>query len=141
MSHPPSLPLAPLGPIGLLLLLASCGPAVGVLLILGLLRPLGPFLRLHAHLGPAVFVAVATLLTGLALMPTYVLCLLAGWAFGVVWGSAVTLTALTAAAALAAGVTRGIAGQRIVALIDSKPRPRPSAGRCSAPGPGARWPW
>jgi uncharacterized membrane protein YdjX (TVP38/TMEM64 family) len=111
-----------LGPVGLLLALASLGPAVGGALLLGTLRQLGPWLRAHGHAGLPTFTLLATVLTALALMPTYALSLLAGWAFGWALGFAAVLTAHTAAAALAAAGTRQLAGGRVIRLIDQHPR-------------------
>jgi uncharacterized membrane protein YdjX (TVP38/TMEM64 family) len=107
-----------LGPVGLLLALASIGPVVGGVLLLGTLRALGPWLRVHTHAGLPTFIALAAVLAGLALMPTYALAVLAGWAFGRGPGFAAALTAHTAAAALAASATRGVSGDRVVRLID-----------------------
>jgi len=108
--------------VGLLLALASVGPAVGTVLILGTLRELGPWLRGHASVGLPLFIALATLLSGLAVMPTYIQSLLAGWAFGSGLGFAAVMLAYTAAAAIAAGLTRRVSGDKVVRLIDAQPR-------------------
>jgi uncharacterized membrane protein YdjX (TVP38/TMEM64 family) len=108
--------------VGLLLLLASIGPAVGGVFLLGTVHALAPWLRGHAHANLTGFIAIAAALTGMALMPTYALSVLAGWVYGRVLGFLAILTAHTAAAALAAAATRGISGDRIIRLIDQHPR-------------------
>ena len=111
-----------LGPVGLLLALASFGPALGTILILGTLRQLGPWLHGHVSAGLPLFVALAALLTGLALVPLYIQSPLAGWAFGTGLGFAAVLAAQVGGAALTAAITRCVSGDKVVRLIDAKPR-------------------
>jgi uncharacterized membrane protein YdjX (TVP38/TMEM64 family) len=90
-----------LGPAGPLAAVMVCLPVVGGVVLLGFLRQLGPWLK--AHRTPEVAVGAAGAIAGLigfSLVPTYMLEMLAGWAFGAWVGLAVAVVGITGAATI-----------------------------------------
>jgi uncharacterized membrane protein YdjX (TVP38/TMEM64 family) len=97
-------------------------PPLGALVLLGFLEPLRNVVRAWPVLGPVACVALFCLCAGLALLPTAVLAIFAGWAFGFAAGYPVALAGFTGAAVLGYVVARRASGRRVVDLVAESPR-------------------
>lgn len=77
---------------------------------------------LASSAGAAIFVLAATFATGLALLPTWIASVLAGYAFGLGLGLPAAIAAITAGSAVGYAVARTLAHQRVESLIARQPR-------------------
>lgn len=111
-----------LGPTGPLAIAAATLPPLGGFALLAFLNPLGEWLHGHQLAGWFLYVAGFALLAGLALLPTYAQAVLGGWAFGVAAGLPAALLGFVGAAALGYGVARWFSGDRVVRIIEEKPK-------------------
>ena len=104
-----------LGPAGPLAAVMIVLPIVGGLLLLGFIRQLGPWLKHHASAETMLLVALATAgLAGFSLVPTYVLEIVAGWAFGPVFGLVASVAGLTGAAVISFGLAKAIVHEHLL---------------------------
>ena len=112
-----------LGPAGPLAAVMIGLPVAGGVVLLGTLNRVGPWLR--ANHSPAVVVG-ATLaigaLVGFSLVPTYMLEILAGWAFGTAVGTVVAVGGITAAALLSYHLSRLLVRGKVIHSIHHHPR-------------------
>lgn len=120
---PPSL-AERLGITGVLAVLAIAFPPLGSIALFWAMgkTDLGPWLRGHAELGVAMYVAAFALLAGVALLPTYAQCALGGWAFGFAWGFPAALVGFAGGAAIGYLIASKTAGERVEKLVEEKPK-------------------
>lgn len=111
-----------LGPAGPLLLAASFFPPIGTAFLLWYMAPLGHWLRDHAAAGPPIYSLAFVVLGGLALMPTYAYSALGGWAFGFAVGFPAAMAGYVGGALVGYGIARALCGDRVVALLEEKPK-------------------
>lgn len=111
-----------LGPAGPLALAAATLPALGGLLLLGLLNVVGPWLKAQGALGLGLYVLGFAVMAGLALLPTYAQAILGGWAFGFLLGYPAALGGFVGGAALGYLVGRRASGRRVLEIIDEHPK-------------------
>ncbi len=111
-----------LGAAGPVAIILSFWPPLGGLMLLATLTTFAPWLREHAALGLAIYFLLTVTLVGLSFLPTFACAIYAGWTFGFAVGSAVALAALTLASLVAYALGRWIARDRVLAVIDEKPR-------------------
>lgn len=107
-----------LGPLGLLAVVSVTLPGVGGFLLLYYINDLATWFRSHGDVGPALYVLLFALSSGLALLPTYAQSALGGWAFGAWRGSSAATVGFALGAVLGYGVARAAGGDRARALID-----------------------
>ncbi|MCG3126304.1 MAG: hypothetical protein CHACPFDD_01136 [Phycisphaerae bacterium] len=107
-----------LGPLGPLAVVSVTLPGVGGFLLLYYINDLAAWFRSHGDVGPALYVLLFALSSGLALLPTYAQSALGGWAFGAWRGSAAASAGFALGAVLGWGVARAAGGDRARALID-----------------------
>lgn len=113
-----------LGATGPLALGALVLPPIGTL---GLVLTAGytaPWLRDNGALGLTVYIAGFALFAGLALLPTYAQAILGGFAFGLVWGIPAALAGFLGGGIIGYEVARRVSGDRVVELIENRPRMR-----------------
>jgi uncharacterized membrane protein YdjX (TVP38/TMEM64 family) len=112
--------LGPAGPLGAVMVGL---PFVGAAVLLGTLHRLGPWLKSHASPGVLLLsTAAIAVLAGLTLAPTYMLAVVAGWAFGAAGGMAATVAGITAAACIGFAICRGVVGDRVLGAVHDDPR-------------------
>jgi uncharacterized membrane protein YdjX (TVP38/TMEM64 family) len=112
-----------LGPAGPLAAVMVFLPMVGGLALLGFLSRLGPWLKAHAS-PPAFVLAAASIgaLAGFSLVPTYMLEIIAGWAFGATAGLIVAIVGLTSAATIGFLISRRVVRGQVLHTIHDHPR-------------------
>src|SRR4051812_22421398 len=82
-----------LGAAGPLSLLTFVLPPLGSFILLGSVSRLAPWLRAHPGEGLGVYLAGATILAALALLPTFACAIVGGWTFGFGVGFTASLAA------------------------------------------------
>jgi len=129
LSNPPPKP-APdlgqiwrrLGPVGPLALVAASLPGLGGFVLLGTMKWSGQWLRDAGDGGVLLYVAGFAVAAGLALLPTYAQSVLAGFAFGMLRGTAAALAGVAGACLIGYAVARRASGERVVRMIEEQPR-------------------
>jgi uncharacterized membrane protein YdjX (TVP38/TMEM64 family) len=113
--------LSGVGVLGIITLIA---PVIGSLLLFWAFgaTEIGPWLKSHGVLAVAIFSLVFMVLTGSALMPTYAMSAVAGFAFGVPLGGAAALAGLVGGALVGYLIAQRASGDRVQRVIDANPR-------------------
>jgi uncharacterized membrane protein YdjX (TVP38/TMEM64 family) len=112
-----------LGPAGVLGVLWASLPALFGFLLLGYGRTISAWLKSHGDAeGLVVFIAGFIVLAGLGLLPTYAQAILAGFAFGPVWGFVAAISGFTGASILGYGVARFVTRRRVEDVIAESPK-------------------
>lgn len=94
-------------------------PMLGIVVLFAFLVPVGDWLRGNWEVGTIIYFLAVVLLCGLSLIPTNVIGLLGGWAFGFGLGLLILIAAVVSAATLSYFVNRRISG-RILPNVASK---------------------
>lgn len=91
-----------------------------VLLVVG--YPLGNWLRANWEIGSVLFVLGVFLFCGLALIPTNLIGILGGWAFGLWLGLAVLMIGIVGSATISFFINKKLSGQTLTALTGRNAR-------------------
>jgi uncharacterized membrane protein YdjX (TVP38/TMEM64 family) len=112
--------LGPAGPLAAVMILL---PVVGGLALLGFLNRLGPWLKAHESL-PVVGLSALIIagLIGFSLVPTYMLEILAGWAFGATAGLVAAVAGVTGAAVIGYTLSHAIVKGQVLKTVHEHPR-------------------
>lgn len=97
-------------------------PPLGSIALFATAKPTGEWLRSHGHAGVLLFTAAFALLSGTALLPTYVQCALGGFAFGVTVGVPAALAGFVGGATIGYLISRRISGDRVERILEGKPK-------------------
>ena len=117
-------------------LLSALGPGVGGITALALAYTYADVLR-GGGLGVGFLLLIGGALgCGLALLPTHVLSLLCGWAFGLPMGLAVALSGATLGSPLGYVLGKRLAGPGVMAVIQGNPK---GAAVCEAITRSSPW--
>lgn len=111
-----------LGAAGPVAIVLSFWPPLGGFVLLAFLTALGPWLRSQGVTGIWTYFLVAGLLMGISFVPTYSAAILAGWAFGFKVGWPLAMITITVASVIAYVIGRWIARDRVVEVIQERPR-------------------
>ncbi len=111
-----------LGPVGVLALVSVTFPLLGALALLWHRDGIAVWLTQHPGAGLWLYVGGFIALAGLALAPTHVQALLAGYVFHLATGVPAALAGFTGAALLGYVVARLVSGQRAVRIIAEQPK-------------------
>ena len=112
-----------LGPTGPMALLSATMPLAGGVVLLGSLGLLSPYLQGSAA-GPVLCVLGFAAAGGFALLPTAALSIFAGWSFGFNVGFPTAMCGFLGAACIGYALSRRVSGERVVRLIEERPRLR-----------------
>lgn len=99
-------------------------PVIGSLALFWVLGAtnLGPWLKSHGVVAMLAYAGVFALLTGCALMPTYAMSALGGFAFGTAFGTPAALAGLVGGAALGYLLGSKASGDRVRRTIEREPK-------------------
>jgi uncharacterized membrane protein YdjX (TVP38/TMEM64 family) len=111
-----------LGAAGPVAVVLSFWPPLGGFVLLATLTRLGPWLRAHGAQGVLIYFVITGALMGLSFVPTYSCAILAGWAFGFAVGWPVAMVTITVASIIAYAIGRWIARDRVLQVIQERPR-------------------
>ncbi len=103
-------------------MLAASLPGLGGFVLLGTMKWSGQWLRSAGDGGLLLYVAGFAIAAGLALLPTYAQSVLAGFAFGMLRGSAAALAGIAGACLIGYAVARRASGERVVRIIEEQPK-------------------
>lgn len=106
-----------LGWVGVLCLLAVALPGVGGLLLLASLGEVGPWMASYGFVGWLSYVVGFIVLAGLALLPTFALAALGGWAFGWVAGFAGAWLGIVGGSTVGYVIARCWSGRRVEQVV------------------------
>ena len=112
------------GPASILAVLWVILPATAGFWLLYALSPVSSFLESLGPSGFILFMLVFMLTSGIGLLPTYAQAVLAGWIWGITWGSLGSIAGFTGGAIIGYGISRLVARQRIDKLIERYPKAR-----------------
>ncbi|MFZ4574742.1 MAG: hypothetical protein ACOYN0_10120, partial [Phycisphaerales bacterium] len=101
-----------LGPAGPLAVIALTLPALGGFLLLAKMSTVGSWLRDRGDSGVWIYISGFALAAGLAILPTYSLAALGGWAFGMQTGFLAALAGFTGASIIGYLTGRAASGDR-----------------------------
>lgn len=119
-----------------IVLLSAMGPAVGGVTALALAYTHADALR-DGGLGVGALLLIGGALgCGLALLPTHVLSLLCGWAFGLPMGLAVALMGATLGSPMGYGLSKRLAGPGVMQVVQGNAR---GAAVCEAITRSSPW--
>jgi uncharacterized membrane protein YdjX (TVP38/TMEM64 family) len=102
--------LGRLTPMALVMVLL---PMAGTFTLIAFLDPIGEWLRSNWEIGTIVYFAVTVIVCGLALIPTNVIGLVGGWAFGFWLGLAILMAAILGASLLSFFIHSKFSGRRL----------------------------
>ncbi|CAN5757994.1 hypothetical protein BH20ACI4_BH20ACI4_23850 [soil metagenome] len=91
-----------------------------ILLVFGL--PLGYWLRENREIGMPLYLLGILVFCGLALLPTNVIGIIGGWAFGFELGIAVLITGVVGAALISFLIHRRIVGEKLPEVFEKHPK-------------------
>ena len=111
-----------LGPAGPLAVIAATLPAVGGIVLAWKREPIGQWIESLGTTGVWVYVVGFAVLAGLAILPTWAQALLGGQAFGFGLGSCAAVAGFAGASMIGYVVARRASGDRVVSLIEEKPK-------------------
>lgn len=93
-------------------------PALGSIALFATMGVTGPWLRAHAEIGIAAYIAGFAILSGLALLPTYAQSALGGFAFGVTIGIPAALAGFLGGSIIGYEIARRASGDNVERVID-----------------------
>lgn len=111
-----------LGKIAPLAILTLVLPIFGAVSLLALVSSLSPWLRENQTAGAVLFVAGVSVFSGLAILPTNVLGMVSGWAFGFNFGLPLMITGICGAALISYLIGSRLAGDKIEQMLYSRPK-------------------
>jgi len=97
-------------------------PVVGSTTLLIIAVPLGIWLRTNWEIGSGLFVLGMIFFCGLALLPTNVIGIIGGWAFGFDLGILLLITGVVGAASISFLIHTWIIGDRLPQIFDAHPK-------------------
>lgn len=97
-------------------------PIFGLTAFIGLIYEVSPWLQANKTYGVLFFIATVAILAGLAILPTNIVGMAAGWAFGFKLGLFAMLGAIAGALAINFFVSKRLAGKKFTELIEKKPK-------------------
>jgi len=97
-------------------------PMLGSAILIFLAQPVGNWLRENWEIGTPLYLLGILLFCGLALLPTNIVGVLAGWTFSFDLGIAVLITGIVAAALFSFLIHSRIVGDRLPHVFDTHPQ-------------------
>jgi uncharacterized membrane protein YdjX (TVP38/TMEM64 family) len=111
-----------LGATGPWALFSMTMPAIGGLVVLATINPVGEWLRSHETAGVFLYAGAFALLAGFALLPTYSQAVLGGWAFGVWVGIPAALAGFLGGSLIGYVLGRRASGDRVMEILREHPK-------------------
>lgn len=111
-----------LGRLTPLALVTTFLPVLGSSVLLAVGYPLGNWMRANWEIGSIAFLLGAFFFCGLALLPTNLIGILAGWAFGFPFGLVLLISAVVGSATVGYLVNRRLTGETLTGLAERNAR-------------------
>jgi uncharacterized membrane protein YdjX (TVP38/TMEM64 family) len=103
-------------------LIASTLPALGLIVLLWLIKPIGAWLHEHGQAGLALYIGGFAITCGLAILPTQTQAALGGWTYGLRLGFVSAMTAIMGGAVIGYVIARLTSRERVTTVIAEQPR-------------------
>ncbi len=113
---------AEFGKIGFWAIYSLIMPIFGLSAFIGLIYGVSPWLKANRFEGISAFVVAVSILAGLAILPTNIVGVVSGWAFGFQYGLVSMLGAIGGALAINYVISKRLAGRNFEELLKSKPK-------------------
>ena len=97
-------------------------PIVGLSLFLGTIYEISPWLEANTQIAVPLFIVAISVLAGLAILPTNIVGMTSGWAFGFPLGLITMLLAIAGAVAMNFFVSKRLAGKNFRKTLSEKPK-------------------
>lgn len=97
-------------------------PMLGSVILLAVALPLSFWLRENWEIGTLFFILGTIIFCGLALLPTNVIGIISGWAFGFELGILVLITGIVGAALISFFIHKRIIGDKLPKVFDARPK-------------------
>lgn len=97
-------------------------PMLGVVVLIGFLPMLADYLKSLGTTGPVLFYLIFTVICAFALLPTWVMAVVAGWVFGFQLGSFLALMSAVSAAAICYIIARKVSHTSVSSVIAQNAR-------------------
>jgi uncharacterized membrane protein YdjX (TVP38/TMEM64 family) len=110
------------GKIGFWAAFSLVMPIIGLTVFLGLIYEISPWLKAYPEIGAPAFIFTISILSGLAILPTNIVGMTSGWAFGFPLGLLTMLISIGGAITVNFFLARRLAGKNFDLVIESKPR-------------------
>jgi uncharacterized membrane protein YdjX (TVP38/TMEM64 family) len=110
------------GKIGFWAAFAMVMPIIGLTLFLGTIYRISPWLEANPSVGVPTFILTISLMSGFAILPTNIVGMTSGWAFGFPLGLLTMLAAIGGAVAINFFISRKLAGKNFDQVIKEKPK-------------------
>lgn len=114
--------LKELGNLTPIALVTTFLPMLGSVVLLAVAFPLGVWLRENWQLGAPLFLFGIITFCGLALLPTNIIGVLSGWAFGFGFGITILITGIVCAALISFLIHSRIIGDKLPKVFDAHPK-------------------
>jgi len=111
-----------LGRLAPIALVTTFLPVVGSSILLAVAYPLGYWLRENWEIGAGFYFFGILIFCGLALLPTNVIGIVGGWAFGFYFGIALLISGIVSAACASFLIHSRIVGDRLPHVFDAHPK-------------------
>lgn len=111
-----------LGHLTPMALVSTFLPILGSSFLIVFLIPIGHWLRENWELGTFVFLAGTLFFCGLALLPTNVIGIVSGWAFGFELGLLILLAGVIGASVISFFINSKLSGVKLLLLLKKHPR-------------------
>jgi uncharacterized membrane protein YdjX (TVP38/TMEM64 family) len=111
-----------LGNIAPIAFVTAVLPMLGSTVLLMFAVPIGNWLRENWEIGSVLFTLGTFFFCGLALLPTNVIGIVSGWAFGFAFGIALLITGIVGAALVSFAIHSQIVGEKLPHILDAHPK-------------------
>ncbi|MDM7921581.1 MAG: VTT domain-containing protein [Pyrinomonadaceae bacterium] len=111
-----------LGRLTPMALVATFLPVLGSVTLIAFLQPIGGWLRINWETGSFVYLASTIFFCGLSLLPTNVIGLVGGWAFGFELGLAILISGIVGSAFISFLINSRISGGKLPDIADRYPK-------------------
>lgn len=110
------------GKIGFWAVVAMVMPIFGLTAFIGVIYQVSPWLEANPGIGVPAFILTISVMSGLAILPTNIVGMTSGWAFGFPLGLFTMLSAIAGAVTLNFFISRRLAGKKFDKVIEEKPK-------------------
>ncbi len=110
------------GQVGFWAVFAMGMPMIGLTVLLGVIYQISPWIKANPAISVPAFIVTISILSGLAILPTNIVGMTSGWAFGFPLGLFTMLSAIAGAVTLNFFISKKIAGKNFKQTIKDKPK-------------------
>lgn len=97
-------------------------PIIGLSSLLGVIYQLSPWIKANPAISVPAFIVTISILSGLAILPTNIVGMTSGWAFGFPLGLFTMLSAIAGAVTINFFVSKRLAGKKFRETLEEKPK-------------------